>query len=127
MEDDKVTTAVAIGKLQTEMKNLSTNMDKGFEGLHKCFDEMQRLYAGNFEKIECEIKERIKYSDANQKKLEEEIVELKVWKKGLDDCKLVDKVNDLRTKMVVVFAVATILSIIIQFSISNWDKITKIV
>jgi len=74
MENEEI--AVAIGILQTKFETLSNYMEKSVEQIQKSIEDLQKVYSGNFDKIDCKIEERIKFSDDNQKKLETRIVKL---------------------------------------------------
>lgn len=118
MDNEEI--AVAIGVLQEKVISLSLSMEKGVDGIRKSLEEVKASYAGTVKDINCKIEDRIKFSDANQDRMNSDIVELKSWKKTMEDAKPIEKINKLETKIAIMFAIASLISVIIQFVASKY-------
>lgn len=106
MDNDDIVSAIAT--LQAQMQGLSTNMKDEFERLRKCFDEMKLSYSGSIKEINCKIEDRIKASDTNQGRTDDEIIKLKAWKKEMDEARLQHRVASLEKNWAVIAVISSI-------------------
>lgn len=141
MNEEQV--AGAIIKLQTQMENMNEKMitltvgqEKGFSSMQHCLEQAQKMHDESFRRIESEIKDRIRCSDENQARIERQskerdeaerinIVELQTWKTTLEKANVVENMSNLKGQVKTMIIVVAIFWGLLQFIMSNWDKISK--